>query len=87
MSLQNHTPIVISADGKCVNQPDSFHSLAEQDDLQTLEIIIDGTQLLSSVKTSLLGDNPAFLSESRAYRLQEMRPLDKGRCLAIYIRD
>ena len=77
--------LTISADGKCVNPPDLLRELAENDQIQTLKIVIDGTRLLSEKNpATLLGLDTDFLSESRRFKLTHFEPLNDGRCIAHY---
>lgn len=87
--MENITPsqITISADGKCLHSGVSLRQFAEDDRLETIDIIIDGTQLLGGKNApSLLGEGAEFLSQSRSFTLKEFIPQDDGRCIARYQR-
>ncbi len=73
--------ITISADGKC------SHPIAEIEQLDVIELIIDGTQLSGGADSpTLLGTSDNFLPKSSLYSLSHFEPMDDGRCLVRYTR-
>ncbi len=88
MMTQNHTAkVAISADGKSLDPDVSLRQLAENNQLDTIEITIDGSRLLGGKKTpSLLGDATAFLTETKVYKLKSIANHDDGRCIVSYQR-
>ena len=78
---------VITADGKCPDAPAHINRLAQEDSLETIEIIIDGTRILGGASTpTLLGEDSQFLPASRLFTLEHFEPRPDGSCLARYIR-
>ena len=73
------SPTTISADGKCLaNRPEN---------LDTLELVIDGNQLVGQPDASTLsGTFGEFLPESIHYRLTSFEPQQDGTCVARYVR-
>ena len=83
---ESSTP-TISADGKCLIAPEDLRQALEEDSLERLEIIIDGTRMLGGASTaSLLGNDTAFLPASRHFTLDHFEPRPDGSCLARYSR-
>lgn len=77
----------ITADGKCLSVSDSLRQIAEKDGIETIEIMIDGSQLLAANSPlTLLGESDQFLQTSRRFKLTHFEPLPSGRCKAIYVR-
>ena len=77
----------ISADGKCSSPEEATRQLAENDEIETLELVIDGTCLLGGNNTpTLLGSSHDFLPASRMFKLSHFEPQTDGRCIAHYVR-
>lgn len=79
----------ISADGKCqnadINLELKIRAWLDQEDLEPLEIIIDGNQLQSGSNCStLLGQSSEHLPQSRWFRLTHFEALPDGRCRVRY---
>ncbi len=74
-------PTVISADGKCESPP------AGLEEREHIEIIIDATRLTGGETAStLLGTTRDHLPASIHYTLEQLEPMENGRCLARYRR-
>ena len=81
------SPLLITADGKCPDAPAVILRRAENDTLETIEIIIDGTRMLGGDLTpTLLGTGTEFLPASRLFKLVHFEPRPDGTCLARYVR-
>lgn len=77
----------ISADGKNLDLELSLRQLVESNQLKSIDIIIDGTQLRGGKKApSLLGKGAEFLSQSQSYVLKGFFPQENGSCIARYER-
>lgn len=87
MTENPQKPITIYANGQCASPPSSIRQFAECDNVDTLKIIIDGNRLLSGKTTTLLGESPEFLPESREFRLTHFSPQANGQCVAHYARN
>ena len=77
----------ITADGKCLSVSNSLRQIAKKDGIETIEIMIDGTQLMPGKHPlTLLGEGDEFLPLSRRLKLTHFEPLSNGQCKAIYAR-
>jgi hypothetical protein len=79
---------VITADGKCPDAPADVRRLAEENSMESIEIIIDGTRMLGGQHTpTLLGESTDFLPCSMLFSLEHFEPRTDGTCLARYTRN
>lgn len=75
----------ISADGKCLEVSSSLNSLIANKQLESLELIIDGHQLVSGhMSPTLLGKNHTYLEQSLVFQIQRFEPMADGRCKLLY---